>query len=90
MDNVGLGTRRYFQDQVKAFFDLCGSADFWELDFEHHDGAIKGLGYAYLRTDSGDYVERDAAAFEAALQNYWRRAELMERLRVQTEGGGNE
>ena len=88
IDN-GLGTHSCFQQQVNEFGTLCGTTAFWDLDFKHHEVAIKSLSYAYAHTDSGEYAECDASRFAGALLIYWRRAALMEQLRSQTEGGGD-
>ncbi len=70
-----LGERQYFLDEVHRFFELIGTATFWDLPAENQEGAVKGLLYAYFNTEHGDKLESDAAILQAALTDYdYRRA----------------
>lgn len=66
-----------FMAELVRFRLLVGSRRFWHLDQRHHNRALAGLTIGYLRVqvDSSDQLERVAAAYDATVQSYHRRAE---------------
>ncbi len=72
------GTREYFLSEVRAFFELCGTVEFWALSLKQQQGAADGLAYVYFNSEHGEHLESDAKMFEMALCNYSRRAILVD------------
>lgn len=66
-----------FMAELARFRELMGKRSFWSLDQRHHDGALAGLAFGYLRVQVAGAAElqRVAVAYDSTVQSYHRRAE---------------
>ena len=64
-------TREDFQREVRNFFEMCGTVEFWAQPEEVRNNVATGFAHVYC--NAAELTDQDCKHFEMAIDNYSRR-----------------